>query len=69
MQKRPEIYNQQLERIEQMEREGNLIIIRPEKPLEIARLSIKPDKLLELHDHGVECGLAAIERMKELNNK
>ena len=69
MQNRPKLYNEQLERIEQMERDGNLIIIRPEKPLEIARLSIKPDKLLELHDHGVECGLAAIEKMIELNNK
>ena len=69
MQNRPKLYNEQLERIEQMERDGNLIIIRPEKPLEIARLSIKPDKLLELHDHGVECGLAAFEKMLELNNK
>lgn len=40
MQNRPKLYNEQLERIEQMERDGNLIIIRPEKPLEIARLSI-----------------------------
>ncbi len=69
MQNRPNLYNEQLERIEQMERDGKVIIIRPEKPLEIARLSIKPDKLLELHDHGVECGLAAIEKMIELNNK
>ena len=69
MQNRPNLYNEQLERIEQMEREGKVIIIRPEKPLEIARLSIKPDKLLELHDHGVECGLKAIEKMLELNNK
>ena len=29
----------------------------------------KMDKLLELHDHGVECGLKAIEKMLELNNK
>ncbi len=69
MQNRPNLYNEQLERIEQMERDGKVIIIRPEKPLEIARLSIKPDKLLELHDHGVECGLKAIEKMLELNNK
>ena len=69
MQNRPNLYNEQLERIEQMERDGNVIIIRPEKPLEIARLSIKPDKLLELHDHGVECGMKAIEKMLELNNK
>ena len=69
MQNRPKLYNEQLERIEQMERDGNLIIIRPEKPLEIARLSIKPNKLLELHDHGVECGLEAIQKMLELNNK
>ena len=69
MQNRPNLYNEQLERIEQMERYGKVIIIRPEKPLEIARLSIKPDKLLALHDHGVECGLKAIEQMLELNNK
>ena len=69
MQNRPNLYNEQLERIEQMKRDGKVIIIRPEKPLEIARLSIKPDKLLELHDHGVECGLKAIEKMLELNNK
>lgn len=69
MQNRPNLYNEQLERIEQMERDGKVIIIRPEKPLEIARLSINPDKLLELHDHGVECGLKAIEKMLELNNK
>ena len=66
---RNKLYNEQLERIEQMERDGSVVIIRPEKPLEIARLSIKPDKLLELHDHGVECGLAAIDRMLELNSK
>ena len=69
MQNRPNLYNEQLERIEQMERDGKVIIIRPKKPLEIARLSIKPDKLLELHDHGVECGLKAIEKMLDLNNK
>ena len=69
MQNRPNLYNEQLERIEQMERDGKVIIIRPEKPLEIARLSIKPDKLLELHDHGVEWGLKAIEKMLELKNK
>lgn len=69
MQNRPKLYNEQLERIEQMERDGNVVIIRPEKPLEIARLSIKPDKLLELHDHGVECGLATIDRMLALNSK
>ena len=31
MQNRPKLYNEQLERIEQMERNDNLIIIRPEK--------------------------------------
>lgn len=69
MQNRPKLYNEQLERIEQMERDGNLVIIRPQKPLEIARLSIKPDKLLQLHDHGVECGLAAYEKIMELYNR
>lgn len=69
MENRPKLYNAELERIEQLEREGKVVIIRPVKPLEIARLSIKPAKLLELHDHGIECGLAAYEKILELNNK
>lgn len=69
MQQRPALYNQQLEAVEEMERQGKAVIIRPQIPLEIDKLDIKPDKLLALHDHGIGCGLAACEKILRLAEK
>lgn len=66
MEHRPKLYNEQLEAVEKMEREGKAVIIRPQIPLTIDKFDIKPHKLLALHDHGIGCGLAAIDRIKEL---
>lgn len=52
-----------------MEREGKAVIIRPQIPLTIDKFDIKPHKLLALHDHGIGCGLAAIDRIKELEQQ
>lgn len=69
MQQRPELYNKQLEYVEQLEKDGKAVIIRPQIPLEIDRLDIKPDKLLSLHDHGIGCGLEAYDKIINLINK
>lgn len=69
MQQRPELYNKQLEYVEQLEKDGKAVIIRPQVPLEIDRLDIKPDKLLGLHDHGIGCGLEAYDKIINLINK
>ena len=69
MQQRPSLYNSQLEYVEQLEKEGKAVIIRPQIPLEIDRLDIKPDKLLALHDHGIGCGLDAYDKIIKLLNK
>lgn len=66
MQQRPALYNEQLEAVEEMERQGQAVIIRPQIPLEIDKLDIKPDKLLALHDHGIGCGLEACEKILRL---
>lgn len=66
MEQRPKLYNEQLEAVEKMEREGKAVIIRPQLPLTIDKFDIKPHKLLALHDHGIGCGLAVIEKIKEL---
>lgn len=66
MQQRPLLYNKQLEAAEELERQGRAVIIRPQLPLEIDKLDIKPDKLLALHDHGIGCGMAAMKKIKEL---
>lgn len=66
MQRRPALYNEQLGAVEEMERQGKAVIIRPQIPLEIDKLDIKPDKLLALHDHGIGCGLEACEKILRL---
>ena len=68
MQQRPELYNKQLEYVEQLEKDGKAVIIRPQIPLEIDRLDIKPDKLLGLHDHGIGCSLEAYDKIINLIN-
>lgn len=69
MEQRPKLYNEQLEAVEQMEREGTAVIIRPQIPLTIDKFDIKPHKLLALHDHGIGCGLAVIDRIKDLEQQ
>ena len=59
----PALYNKQLEEAERLEQEGKAVIIRPQIPLEIDKLDIKPDKLMALHDHGIGCGLAVYDRI------
>lgn len=69
MEKRPALYNHQLAEAERLEKEGKAVIIRPQIPLEIDKLDIKPDKLLALHDHGIGCGLTAYEKILKLVEK
>ena len=66
---RSDLYNQQLELVEELERQGRAVVIRPEKPMEIRRLDVKKDKLIALHEQGLECGLAAYDKMVELLHK
>lgn len=69
MLKRHEIYNQQLELCEQLEKEGKAIIIRPKKRLEVGRIAKNIKKLLDLHDEGYEEGKEAVKLLlKRLGN-
>ena len=67
MEKRPALYNREIELVEELEKEGKAVIIRSQIPLTIDKLDIKPAKLLALHDHGIGCGLAAYDKILELN--
>lgn len=69
MEQRPALYNRQLEAVEELERAGRAVIIRPQIPLAIDKFDIKPQKLLALHDHGIGCGLAAMQKIQELQEK
>ena len=48
-------YNETLDFLEQLEREKKVILIRPEKPLEVDRIEQDVTKLTDLYNQGYEC--------------
>ena len=57
-----EYYNQQLELIERMERWGEVIVIRPQRPMEVDRLCRDPRKLERLYEEGFSEGEKFVKR-------
>jgi predicted patatin/cPLA2 family phospholipase len=49
---RVEMYNHQLEMIERMEDWGEIIVIRPQRPLEVDRVCRDPERLERLYEEG-----------------
>lgn len=54
--RRVEAYNEQLEMMERMERWGEIVVIRPEHPLEVGRVTRDTDKLERLYEEGFRLG-------------
>ena len=54
--RRVEAYNRQLELIERMEDWGEIICIRPERPMELDRICRDADKLERLYEEGFQQG-------------
>lgn len=52
------VYNSQMELVERMEAEGKLLVIRPQKPLEVDRIERDTRKLLDLYNEGYELAAA-----------
>ena len=50
------VYNKQLEMIDRMEAAGQIICIRPERPMEVTRMEKDTAKLERLYDEGVARG-------------
>ena len=49
------LYNEQIERVERLEAEGRLIVIRPEQPIVVDRMERNTQKLLDLYNEGYRC--------------
>lgn len=64
LKKRYQFYNETMEKIEQMEKEGAVLVIRPESALNIGRLENNPEKTQEIYDVGYQDGLKMIEKVK-----
>ena len=53
--RRSNVYNEQLEEVERMEDEGLIQVIRPEKPIVVDRIEQDTSKLTALYEEGYQC--------------
>lgn len=60
---RHQVYNETLAYIEKKEKAGELLVIRPDRKLEISRVEKDPEKLKEIYEVGRK---VAAERMEEI---
>ena len=52
---RNEMYNKQIEIVEELEAAGKLTVIRPERPINVGRMERDTRKLLDLYNEGYQC--------------
>ena len=60
--KRHAIYNAQLDLVERLEDEHKILVIRPQHPLEVDRLTSDTKKLTALYEEGYQCAKLAFEQ-------
>lgn len=65
LQQRSILYNNQLELIEKLEDEGRIVVVRPEKPIEVDRIERNPERLQRLYDEGYSLAQRTIKTMFE----
>ena len=58
-------YNKQVELVEQLEREGRITVIRPDHPVEVARIETDLDKMNRLYEHGFEVAERILNRYED----
>lgn len=56
--RRNALYNEQIALIERLEEEGRIVVIRPERPIEVDRIERDTRKLLALYNEGYACAEA-----------
>lgn len=49
------LYNEQIELVERLEQQGEITVLRPERPIVVDRMERDTRKLLDLYDEGYEC--------------
>lgn len=52
------VYNEQIERVERLEDEGRLTVLRPLKPIIVSRIERNASRLQDLYDEGYACAAA-----------
>ncbi len=67
--KRHKLYNKIIERIEEMERNGEVYILRPSERMEVGRLERDTSKILELYNLGYEDAKLNYEKLSKWLNR
>lgn len=62
--RRVRVYNEQLEMVERMENWGEIVVIRPQKPMEVDRICRDTEKLERLYQEGYREGERFCDRYK-----
>lgn len=65
--RRCELYNGQLDFVEKMEEEGHILVIRPEKPVEVDRMEKNTSKLMMLYEEGYTCAERFLKKEFNIN--
>jgi len=65
MLERADKYNQALEEIERLEKEGRVFVIRPQQPVAVSRLENNPDNLLKAYTQAEKEALASIPHLRK----
>ena len=58
------MYNETLKKIKELEQAGSVLVIRPERSLNIGRLENDPEKIQEIYEIGYQDGMKAMEKVK-----
>ena len=58
LRQRSAIYNEQIALVEQLEERGELVVLRPQRPIEVDRIERDTRKLLALYNEGYACAEA-----------
>ncbi|MBR4987746.1 MAG: patatin family protein [Methanocorpusculum sp.] len=62
-------YNAALDKIAEEEKAGRAFVLRPKKPVQVGRLELNREKMLDLYREGYEDGIEAIPRLKAFLEK
>ena len=69
MENRHNDYNETVKNIEEAEKNGDVLVIRPPEKLPVGRVEHNPDKLQLAYDIGRETALKQLEEIKEFVTK
>ena len=64
LKQRAEAYNRMVEDLQELERDGHILVIRPETPLEIGRMSHDPEEISRAYERGRQDATAKLEMIR-----